>query len=56
MSDSLSLITEMRSEPSDARSDGSEVHSMVLCTSLHNTNPKSGWSSWNYIGSINMLC
>ncbi|KAI8524149.1 hypothetical protein RHMOL_Rhmol13G0127400 [Rhododendron molle] len=30
----------MRSQPSDARSDGSEVRSTVLCTLLHSTNPK----------------
>lgn len=29
------FIVEMRSEPSNARSDGSEVHSMVLGTPLH---------------------
>ncbi|KAI8566248.1 hypothetical protein RHMOL_Rhmol02G0025400 [Rhododendron molle] len=29
----------MRSEPSNARSDGSEVRSTVQCTSLHSTNP-----------------
>ncbi|XP_058217517.1 EIN3-binding F-box protein 1-like [Rhododendron vialii] len=33
------FITELRSEPSDARSDGSEVHNMVLHTPLHSTIP-----------------
>ncbi|KAI8553923.1 hypothetical protein RHMOL_Rhmol05G0054300 [Rhododendron molle] len=42
MNDSRSLVAEMRFEPSDVRTDGLEERSMVLCTSLHNTNPKSG--------------
>ncbi|KAI8535733.1 hypothetical protein RHMOL_Rhmol10G0196500 [Rhododendron molle] len=44
MNGSRSLVAEMRSEPSDARSDGSEVRSTILCTSLHSTNPKSIWN------------
>ncbi|KAI8561914.1 hypothetical protein RHMOL_Rhmol04G0379200 [Rhododendron molle] len=39
-----SLIAEMRSEPSDARFEGSEVRNTVLYTSLHGTNPKSFYS------------
>ncbi|KAI8526577.1 hypothetical protein RHMOL_Rhmol12G0007100 [Rhododendron molle] len=39
MNGSRSLVFEMRSKPSDARSNG--VHNMVLCTSLRSTNPKS---------------
>ncbi|KAI8534017.1 hypothetical protein RHMOL_Rhmol10G0055400 [Rhododendron molle] len=35
------LVAEMRFEPSDAKSDGSEMRSTVLCTSLHSTNSKS---------------
>ncbi|KAI8573280.1 hypothetical protein RHMOL_Rhmol01G0266100 [Rhododendron molle] len=30
----------MRSKPSDAQSNGSEIHSTVLRTPLHNTIPK----------------
>ncbi|KAI8527404.1 hypothetical protein RHMOL_Rhmol12G0072200 [Rhododendron molle] len=38
MNDSRLLVTKMRSEPSDARSDDSKMRST---TSLHSTNPKS---------------
>ncbi|KAI8531109.1 hypothetical protein RHMOL_Rhmol11G0111600 [Rhododendron molle] len=41
MNDSRLLIAEMISESSDARFDGLEVRITMLCTSLHNTNPKS---------------
>ncbi|KAI8563827.1 hypothetical protein RHMOL_Rhmol03G0139500 [Rhododendron molle] len=41
MNGSRLLVAEMRSKPSDPRSNSSEVRSTVLCTSLHNINPKS---------------
>ncbi|KAI8531289.1 hypothetical protein RHMOL_Rhmol11G0124800 [Rhododendron molle] len=41
MNSSQSLVTEMRSEPSDARSDCSKMRSTVLYISLHSINPKS---------------
>ncbi|KAI8559047.1 hypothetical protein RHMOL_Rhmol04G0144600 [Rhododendron molle] len=34
------VVVEIKSEPSDTRFDGLEVRSMVLCISLHSTNPK----------------
>ncbi|KAI8546393.1 hypothetical protein RHMOL_Rhmol07G0113800 [Rhododendron molle] len=40
----------MRSKPSDAQSNGSKVRSMVLCTSLHNTNLKSERERERYVG------
>ncbi|KAI8567735.1 hypothetical protein RHMOL_Rhmol02G0144500 [Rhododendron molle] len=41
MNGSRSLITEIRSELSDTRSNDSKVRNTVLCTLLYNTNPKS---------------
>ncbi|KAI8554210.1 hypothetical protein RHMOL_Rhmol05G0081000 [Rhododendron molle] len=39
-----SLVAKIRSEPLNAQSDGLELHSTILCTSLYITNSKSNRS------------